>query len=53
MDRNPKAKIFWERAIERFLGTSIEPIALEKDGESWHVFSFESKVDPHMRIELT
>jgi predicted acetyltransferase len=53
MARNPKAKVFWERTIERFLGKTIEPMPLEKDGESWQVFSFESKVDPHMRIELT
>jgi predicted acetyltransferase len=48
MGRNHQAKVFWERAIERFLGKTIEPMLLEKDGESWYVFSFESKlVAPH------
>jgi predicted acetyltransferase len=40
--RNQKAKNFWERAINEFLDKAIEPISLDKDGEDWHVFSFES-----------
>ena len=43
IDRNRKAKEFWERAINEFLGETIEPIALDKDGKGWYVFSFESK----------
>jgi predicted acetyltransferase len=43
IDRNRKAKNFWARAINEFLGKTIEPIPLEKDGEGWQVFSFESK----------
>ncbi len=43
IDRNHKAKDFWARAINEFLGKTIEPISLDKDGKSWHVFSFESK----------
>ena len=43
IDRNQKAKKFWGRAINEFLGETIEPIPLDKDGEGWHVFSFESK----------
>ena len=42
MDRNQKAKNFWARAINEFLGKAIEPILLEKDGEDWQVFAFES-----------
>ena len=43
IDRNQKAKDFWGRAINEFLGKTIEPVRLDKDGEGWHVFSFESK----------
>ena len=43
MDRNHKAKDFWRRAINEFLGKTIEPTPLDKDGEGWRVFSFESK----------
>jgi predicted acetyltransferase len=42
IDRNQKAKDFWGRAINEFLGKTIEPIPLDKNGEGWHVFSFES-----------
>jgi predicted acetyltransferase len=43
IDRNPKAKYFWGCAINEFLGEMIEPLPFDKDGEGWHVFSFESK----------
>ena len=43
IDRNKRAKEFWSRAIVEFLGKTIEPIPFNKDGEGWHVFSFESK----------
>jgi predicted acetyltransferase len=43
IDRNQKAKDFWGRAINEFLGKMIEPIPLDKDGKGWHIFSFESK----------
>jgi len=43
IDRNQKAKNFWARAIKEFLGEAIEPIPLDKNGEDWHVFAFESK----------
>ncbi|HEV8482329.1 MAG TPA: GNAT family N-acetyltransferase [Blastocatellia bacterium] len=43
IDRNQKAKDFWGRAITEFLGKTIEPIPLDKNGEGWHVFSFESR----------
>jgi predicted acetyltransferase len=41
--RNQKARAFWGRAVNEFLGKTIEPILLDKDGEGWHVFSFESR----------
>jgi predicted acetyltransferase len=43
IDQNHQAKDFWGRAINEFLGKRIEPIALDKDGKDWQVFSFESK----------
>lgn len=43
LDRNRKAKDFWGQAINEFLGGTVEPSLLDKDGERWHVFSFESK----------
>jgi predicted acetyltransferase len=43
MDQNQKAVKFWGRAISEFLGKDIDSVPLDKDGESWHVFSFESK----------
>jgi predicted acetyltransferase len=43
IDRNQNAKDFWRRAINEFLGKAIDPIPLDKNGEDWHVFSFESK----------
>jgi predicted acetyltransferase len=45
IDRNQKAKEFWERAIDEFLGRTINPTPFLKNGEGWHVFSFESKHD--------
>src|SRR5437870_7370978 len=42
MDRNRKAKEFWAGAIEDFIGEAAEPTPFDKDGEGWHVFSFES-----------
>lgn len=43
MDRNPKAREFWGQAISRFIHTTIEPVAFNRNGEACHVFSFESK----------
>lgn len=39
---NP-ARHFWERAIAGFTGNASQPKALEKDGETWFVFTFDSK----------
>ena len=41
--RNRKAKEFWARAVAEFVGEAVEPVPFEKDGEGWHLFSFESK----------
>jgi predicted acetyltransferase len=43
IDRNQKAKEFWGQAIGGFLGKTINPASFLKNGEGWHVFSFESK----------
>jgi predicted acetyltransferase len=43
IDRNRKAKEFWARAVGEFLSETINPTAFKKNGEGWHVFSFESK----------
>jgi len=43
IDRNPKAMEFWRRAINVLPGEAIEPIPFIKDGQGWHVFSFESE----------
>jgi predicted acetyltransferase len=43
MDRNPKARVFWERTINEFLYKEIEPIVVDKNGAVWYVFSFVSK----------
>lgn len=46
LDRNRKAKEFWRRAVEEFLGETIEPVQLDKGGQVWHVFAFESSPAP-------
>lgn len=42
IDRNRQAQAFWARAINEFTGGTVEPSLLDKDGQRWHVFSFES-----------
>lgn len=42
-DRNEKARSFWDRAVGEFLGETIKPRLIDKDGKTWHVFSFESR----------
>ena len=42
IDRNNRAKEFWARAISEFLGKTIDPVLLDKDGKGSTVFSFES-----------
>lgn len=43
MERNQKAGAFWQRAIHEFLGEAVEPLPFAKEGQGWHVFSFESE----------
>jgi len=43
MQLNRTALIFWERAITKFNGEAVHPASIEKDGECWYVFAFESK----------
>jgi predicted acetyltransferase len=42
MEANRAAHRFWERAIAHYVGGEIAPVALQKDGEMWQVYSFES-----------
>jgi len=42
MGSNHSAKEFWESAITGFTGEMIPSVRVEKDGESWYLFSFES-----------
>ncbi|MGA8029370.1 MAG: GNAT family N-acetyltransferase [Bryobacteraceae bacterium] len=46
MESNHAAHQFWERAISAFAGEAIHSVRVEKDGERWRVFSFESKCVP-------
>jgi predicted acetyltransferase len=43
MQSNPSAIFFWNRAISDFIGESIQPVCIEKDGRSWQVYSFQSE----------
>ena len=43
MQSNVSANHFWSRAISRLTGEAIHPVRVEKGGECWKVFSFESK----------
>jgi len=43
MQLNGAGVNFWQRAITAFTGEEIHPMQVEKDGESWLVFEFESK----------
>jgi predicted acetyltransferase len=43
MQLNGAGVNFWRRAITAFIGQEIDPTQVEKPGESWLVFAFESK----------
>jgi predicted acetyltransferase len=43
IDRNQRAIKFWRCAISEFLGKEIDSVSLDKEGEGWHLFSFESE----------
>ena len=38
--QNQQSKEFWMRVINKFLGETIAPILLDKNGEGWYFFSF-------------
>jgi predicted acetyltransferase len=42
MQSNHQAQLFWASAIAKHAGAPVQPGSYEKDGEPWHVFSFES-----------
>lgn len=44
INRNQEAGEFWRRAISQYVGKDIDPLPYDKNGEGWHVFSFESKL---------
>jgi predicted acetyltransferase len=43
MRSNRPARHFWERAIAVFTGQPIQSVPVEKGGECWDLFSFESR----------
>jgi len=43
MQSNVPAYHFWARAISMFTGEAIHSVGIEKGGERWELFSFESK----------
>lgn len=43
MRSNRTAANFWRQAISAFIGREIQPVFVEKSGESWLVFSFKSR----------
>jgi predicted acetyltransferase len=43
MKSNRNAMEFWLQAVTGFVGAAIYPVHLEKDGERWLIFHFESK----------
>jgi predicted acetyltransferase len=42
MQANASAEHFWAGAISTFTGEAVQPVVIEKAGERWSVFSFES-----------
>jgi predicted acetyltransferase len=42
MQSNVSACRFWERAVSLFAGETIHPVRIDKGGERWNLFSFES-----------
>jgi predicted acetyltransferase len=43
MESNTAARDFWAHAISIHTGQAIQPVRVEKDGQWWTLFSFESK----------
>lgn len=44
LEKNAAASRFWEQAIKKFTGEKVHPRSFEKDGDTWHLFAFDSKV---------
>jgi len=42
MPANQGARLFWERAIREFAHEAKGPVAVEKDGTSWQLFTFDA-----------
>lgn len=42
MEANVTGKKFWANAVAAFAGQAIQPIQIDRGGESWVVFTFES-----------
>ena len=42
MQSNVAARYFWAHAISRFTGDAINPVRVDKAGERWQLFSFDS-----------
>jgi predicted acetyltransferase len=43
MQSNQRAQRFWTTAIAKHAGAPIRPVSIDKNGEPWSVFSFESR----------
>jgi predicted acetyltransferase len=43
MQSNQRAQQFWATTIAKHAGAPIQPVSIEKNGEPWSVFSFESR----------
>lgn len=43
VQRNAMARGFWAEAISSFAGKAIQPRRIEKNGEPWALFSFQSR----------
>ncbi len=46
MQSNQRAQLFWANAVAKQMGAPIQPVLVEKDGQLWSVFSFESSGGP-------
>ena len=42
MEANCSAHSFWEHAVPQFTGVAINPTRIEKNGQGWALFTFES-----------
>lgn len=51
MQANRRATLFWARAIAKHAGAPIQPASIEKNGEPWSVFTFESPGAPCASVD--